>query len=327
MNHIHSETAYRQIGKGFLYWLTIYTNFLTKHEQRKGHQHHVRGTIVEEKFKLFFRAVGRCGHVTETEERDTETYDKHRDSPSQCFCQAPFCVAEIMSQQQITVESGKHIEHIKLVPGTGTPDVRPYKFPVIRNKKRHTPGHKEPPLCFPAGFFHPGGKYRHVQIQPDKQINVPHMHVQQREIERHLCNVSQRYIERLAHHFLTRIREKIENNFRSYSQQACNPREKIVNDRPDKERPEHTPDAFTVERSHLSFYRKQQSTCNHHNQRHTRTKQRAVHGTPPLDFRNIGRRFSRIEVKRVCRMAAYYSEHGYQTNHVEPHDVCFLSRI
>ena len=72
---------------------------------------------------------------------------------------------------------------------------------------------------------------------------------------------------------------------------------------PDEERKEYAGDTFLVECRGVTPYRQQQCTGNHYKKRYARTERRTVDSSPELDVNNVGR-CARIEVKRVCAMAA-----------------------
>ena len=88
---------------------------------------------------------------------------------------------------------------------------------------------------------------------------------------------------------------------------------------PDKERPEYTADSFFVESGYFATYGEQQCSCNHDKQSGHTDGERLRRRLPEFDFINVGWRFARVKVERVCTMAANYGEHGYQTNDIQPY--------
>ena len=116
MNHVDAESADCQVGQCSLYALTPYFYFLSKHEQCDAHQHHIGRAVIEKQFHLFGSAAFLQRDMAEAEECDGKSCRKHRDSPSQRLAQAPVGVPQIMSQQEIAVESGKVVQHVELIP-------------------------------------------------------------------------------------------------------------------------------------------------------------------------------------------------------------------
>lgn len=49
---------------------------------------------------------------------------------------------------------------------------------------------QETTACSVARFLNPCGKDGHVEIKPDEQIDIPHVDIKQREVERHQSDVS-----------------------------------------------------------------------------------------------------------------------------------------
>lgn len=166
----------------------------------------------------------------------------------------------------------------------------------------------------------PRQRRREVKIQTDQQVNIPHVYIYYGEIKRNLSNVVQRDRQRLTHHFLTRIREKVENDFRVDAQHSGDPGKQIVDNGPDQKRPQDARNAFLIKDRDLAAHRKKQCSGNHHEQGDTGTKQGSVDGTPEFYFANIGR-YARIKVKRVCAVTTDNGKHGYEADNVQPDNV------
>lgn len=157
-----------------------------------------------------------------------------------------------MSQQQVAVESGKVVEHTELVPRVSAEYIAApvekhigYIFADIRDKQGNNPDEKEYLFGFIACPLYPCREERHIKIQSDEQIDIPHMVLLMAEVERYHGYIFQRIDEALRLMSLS-IAEEVADDFFGQTQQPREPGEHTVKYRPDEEREKYAEDALLI---------------------------------------------------------------------------------
>ena len=116
MYHIDAETTQSEVGKCLPDPLRTEIHLLAKHKHGNGHHHYIQGTISEEEFEHLVAKLRQSRDVAEAEEGNGISYYKHRQTDCQDLTQRPVKVAQIVSQQQIAIETGKVIKHAERIP-------------------------------------------------------------------------------------------------------------------------------------------------------------------------------------------------------------------
>ena len=109
MDHINAEAADGEVGKQPLYPDGTDFGVFAEHEDGDSHQHHVRRAIIDEQLELGGGVFGQRRHVAESEVGYEIADGKHRDADGECPRQRPVDAAQIVPQQEVTVEARKVI--------------------------------------------------------------------------------------------------------------------------------------------------------------------------------------------------------------------------
>ena len=321
MDHINAEAADGEVGKQPLYPDGTDFGVFAEHEDGDSHQHHVRRAIIDEQLELGGGVFGQRRHVAESEVGYEIADGKHRNADGECPRQRPVDAAQIVPQQEVTVEARKVIQHIKFVPCAGTPQFLADEDAHVGNKEGYAPRNKEPKFGALRCLLDPRGEDGHIKVQADEEVDIPHVDIIRSVGQRYRGDIIQDIGKRLLLGNFSKVGEEYQDAVGSEAYQLHQPGEGAIKYRPDQEGPQHARDTLLVKPAGIAPHGQEQRPGYHHKERDARADGCGEDGAPELDVVEIGRWLAGIEIERVGTVAAYHGEHRDETDDVEPDDV------
>ena len=198
MDDVDAETAASHVLQGTDQPSSAYGDLAKQQEDGYRHDGYVGAAEGEEQLHVFFRRGGvGCGGRETTEGDGIAQGEEYEADGAGLQC-APLQggVLQVVTQNQVAVEAGEVVEQAVGVPrGFAQQEAyakqRGYVGLEVGQKERHAPQAEEDALLFLAGFLHPGGEERHVQVEAQQQVHVPHVVLLEAELERYHGDILQ----------------------------------------------------------------------------------------------------------------------------------------
>ena len=157
-----------------------------------------------------------------------------------------------MPQKHIAVETSEIIEQPEGIPLTRAESVLAYILREIGKNRADCPNGENYFLLTLGGTFYPCREDGQVEIQTNQHVDVPHVASDEAESIGDAEDIRQTVGEGLTIGFCPT--EELVHHTAVHAQDACHPGGKVVDDRPDEEREEHTGNSLLVEGLHRGLH-------------------------------------------------------------------------